>query len=102
MGVPCRFGPVSRLGPGSWARVPAALVRPASALMEFLVLETRDVLVVPLETAEAFSTTTTVIMSSTWLALRSRAASAMRDPGAQIPPGGALGAAAEPARASLT
>src|SRR6266540_6714382 len=75
---------------------------PASALTEFFVLEARAVLVVPLATAEALSTTRTVIMSSIWLAFGSRAASARREPGDQIPPGAADGASAERARASPT
>ena len=69
----------------------------------FFVLEVRAVLVVPLATAEALSTTSTVIMSSIWLAFISRAASARRDPGAHMPPGvAARRASSERARASAT
>ena len=92
--VPCPASCVSPLTPARLASGPAALVMPARALTEFFVLEVRAVLVVPLVTAEALSTTRTVIMSSIWLALTSRAASARRDPGAQMPPGVAAGAAA--------
>src|ERR1039458_488509 len=71
--VPWPLSSVSPLTPVRLAHGPVALVMPASALTEFLVLETREVLVAPVTTAEAFSTTRMVIMSSTWLALRSRA-----------------------------
>src|ERR1035438_2085380 len=86
--------------PARLAHGPVALVMPARALIEFAVLELRPVFVVPETTAEAFSTTRMVIMSSIWLALRSRAASARREPGAQIPPEAAGGGSAGRARAS--
>src|ERR1035441_9426540 len=97
--------PLSWVLPVTPARLgnrPGALVLPASALTEFAVLEVRPVFVVPEATAEAFSTTRMVIMSSIWLALRSRAESARREPGAQIPPEAAGGASAERALASDT
>jgi len=88
--------------PARLAHGPAALVRPASAVTELAVLELRPVFVVPEATADAFSTTRMVMVSSIWLALRSRAASARREPGTHMPPGAATGASAVRARASAT
>ena len=96
--------PLSCVSPETLARLasgPVALVTPASAVIEFLVLEVRCVLVVPVVTAEACSATTMVSMSSTWLARTSRAASARRDPASQMEPGVAAGASAERARRPL-
>ena len=67
--VPWPSSCVSPLTPARFAHGPAALVMPAERATEFLVLEVRAVLVVPLATAEALSTTRMVIMSSIWLAL---------------------------------
>ena len=75
---------------------------PARALIEFLVLEARDVLVAPVATAEACSATTMVSTSSTWLARTSRAASARREPDTQMAPGVAGAASAERAVACFT
>src|SRR5690349_11037209 len=88
--------------PARLAHGPVARVNPARALTELAVLEAREVFVVPDATAEAFSTTRIVRMSSTWLARRSRVPSASREPGDQIDPGEAAGAAAERAVASVT
>src|ERR1039458_5046988 len=100
--VPWPLSCVLPVTPARLAHGPVALVMPASALTEFAVLEARAVFVVPEATALAFSTTRMVIMSSIWLALTSRAASARREPGAQIPPGAAAGASAVRARESAT
>src|SRR5690242_3394151 len=49
--------------------------------MELFALEVRADFTVPLETADAFSATTMVTRSSTWLARKSRPRSASRDDG---------------------
>jgi hypothetical protein len=49
-------------------------------------------LVLPVETAEAFSATTIVTRSSIWLALRSRERSEKTPPGCQVEPGGCASA----------
>ena len=70
--------------------------------MEFVVLETREVLVAPVTTAEACSATTMVMMSSTWLARTSRAASARRELDIQMAPGVAGGTSDERSMACFT
>src|SRR5205823_10012946 len=62
-----------------------------------LVEDWRWVLVVPFEAAEACSTTSTVTMSSTSVARRSRPRSVKRDDGVQIEPGEENGSFVVPA-----
>jgi hypothetical protein len=73
--------------PARLVRGPVALVMPPRAGTEADVAEARCVLVLPLASADAFSTTWIVRMSSTWLARRSRPMSPRRAPGDQIAPG---------------
>jgi len=80
---------------------PGGLI-PARLLTELTALEARDVLVTPVDTADACSATTMVSTSSTWLARTSRAASAKREPACQIEPGEAGTATAERASDSAT
>jgi hypothetical protein len=73
--VPAPFNSWSPEVPSRLASAPVAFVAPARAVIEALALDVREVCTLPVLTAEAFSATSTVTMSFTRLALRSRARS---------------------------